>query len=122
MEVRFGYHLLSTYCMPGKLQTSSPFHQLTNRNFRIVCIFIKETLELREVEKNYVTFKLVSSRRGIQIQIHPAAKPVTFPSFPTHNFLYAHGVLVLFMNQEHPHSEDYIGFSYFEIANMSVYL
>lgn len=109
MEVRIGYHKLSTYCTPGKLQTSSPFHQLTNRNFRIVCIFIKETLELREVEKNYVTFKLVSSRREIQIQVHPAAKPVTFPSFPTHNFLYAHGALVLFRNQEHPHSEDYVG-------------
>lgn len=26
-EVRVGYHLLSTYCVPGKLQILSLFHQ-----------------------------------------------------------------------------------------------
>lgn len=96
--IQVGHHLLSTYCVPGKLQILPTFHQLANRNFRSVCVVRRKTPGLREVKK--------SSRREIQVHIHLAAKPVPFPSLPTHNFLQVHGVLVLFWNQENPHSED----------------
>lgn len=43
-----GYHSKHLLCVPGKLQYYLPF---TNRNFRIVCIFMKEMLGLREVKK-----------------------------------------------------------------------
>lgn len=72
--------------------------------FRISCIFLKEILGLKEV--NCIAIKLVSGRRRIQIQVHLAGKPTPFPSLPTYRFLQAYGVLVLFRNQENPHSED----------------
>lgn len=57
-------------------------------------------------KENYMAVKLVSGTRGIQIQVPLAGKPTPFPSLPTYGLLQTYGVLVLFRNQENPHSAD----------------